>query len=114
VNFSGNDIVTFAYSYGATTQIVVGGSGVLSPTGTTFSPASSTSNTTQISVSAGGHVTPSGSAFDVQLILPAANIADLGGASSNLLFQDLDILGGTLTSGSVNLNVIGTITANLR
>ena len=34
--------------------------------------------------------------------------------SSNLAFQDIDILGGTLNSGAVALNVIGTNTSKLR
>jgi len=65
-------------------------------------------------VNAGGSLAPTNCAFDLPLFLPAANVQDLGGSSTNLRFQDIDILGGNLNSGEVDLNVIGVNTSKLR
>ncbi len=57
-----------------------------------------------------------GNSFNTNLFLSAADVQYLSGAgSNNAQFNDIDILAGTLTSGTLALNAIGTAsTANLR
>jgi hypothetical protein len=111
LGFSSGDAVAFPNAGFASSQIVVGAGGALNATSTTFG---GTDTNDAISVSAGGHFLPGGCAVGVAVWLPAANVADLGGASSNVSFGNIDIFAGTLGSGQVSLNAIGLNTANLQ
>ncbi|HKI35295.1 MAG TPA: hypothetical protein VKA46_25785, partial [Gemmataceae bacterium] len=114
LSFASSDVVTFgATNDFATEQVVVGSGGLLNASGTTFT-ASTTNNSGLITVNSGGQLAPSGCTFQLPLFLPAVNVANLGGASSNVSFQDINIVAGTLSSGEVDLNAIGTSTTNLR
>src|SRR5262249_7546661 len=123
VNLGAGDAVNFAYSYGATTQVLVGNGGTLTASSTAFAAATTRSNFTPVSVAAGGRLKASSSSFALNqlyldngsvlnagdlagdifnqpLYLPASEVQYLSGAnSSNLSFQDIDILAGTLASG---------------
>ena len=118
VSFGNNDSVFLGVSgYNGPEQIVVGSGGVLTASGASFSAPLyynfPYSNTGTISVVTGGQFTPTTSTFTaVPVYLPAVNVAQLG--STNVSFGDIDILGGTLGSGSVALNVICTNPTNLR
>src|SRR5207302_239828 len=106
------DIFGLGSNYNGGTQVVV--NGTLTATGTTFNQPGG-GYFTSLTVNSGGHLTPSGCAFDLPLFLPAGNVQDLGGANSNLRFQDINILAGTLATGqTVALNAIGTDTTKLR
>ena len=119
MSFGANDQVTLGVGglfANTTEQLVAGGGGALSASGVTFTAPSAVNsnytNTGSINVAVGGQFTPTSSTFNVPVYLPAANVAALG--TSNLSFQDIDILGGTLASGSVALTVNCTNTTNLR
>ncbi len=128
--------VTFAYSFGTTTQLVVGNGGTLNATSTSFT-AASTGNTTVLLVNAGGHLHASNSTFNITrvyfddgsllsagdlngnafasstfgtaLFLPASGVQYLSGpGNNNLAFADVNILAGSLPSGqTLALNAIG-------
>src|SRR5579871_5243360 len=141
LNFGSGSTVALKYSYGATTQIVVGNGGLLTATGTAFRADTTSNDFTQIDVTAGGHLKATnstfflnqlyldngsilsagdlvGNGFDLPLWVPAADVQYLAGSGNdNLRFQDINILNnGSLASGqTLALNVIGTATtANLR
>jgi hypothetical protein len=105
LSFASGDTLTLPTnccgSYG---QIVA--SGVLNATGTTFSGGGS------IMVNSGGVIDPTGSAFGVTLTLPYNDLATVA-ANSNVSFDQIDIESGTLSSGTLALNLMGTNNANL-
>jgi hypothetical protein len=83
--------------------------------------ADSTFALTQLVLNTGALVNAgdlSNNAFDLPIFVPASAVPLLsasGGGSDNVRFQDINILAGTLVSGSLNLDAIGTgTTANLR
>ena len=134
LTFATNDSVSMPYSYGATSELVVANAGVMTATTTSFSGANSTNCTTEIVVSSGGHFTASNSYFGSSLTqvylsqgsilnsgdmsnntfvcplyLPAADIPDFSGSgNANAQCADVEILGGSLTSGTLALTPIGT------
>ncbi len=140
LTFGNGDTVTFAYSYGATTQIQVGNGGLLTASTTTFTAPDTVDDLVQIYVNSGGHLQAnnstfalsrvyldngnilnatdlSGNSFNDPLFLPAADVQYLSGSGSdNAQFQDIDILPGSVPSGqTLALNAIGTAsTAKLR
>ena len=138
INFAAGDTVTLDVdAFNSTTQIIV--NGTFNATGTVFNriggniagltvnsggrlfAASSTFALSRLTLNVGAVVNAgdlSNNAFDGPIFLPA-NLVPLfsaaEGGSDNLRFQDVNILAGTLNSGSLNLNAIGTgTTANLR
>ena len=130
VTFTPGDTVTLdgACCY-STQQIVV--AGTLSATGTTFN--SNGTGTSNFAVSAGGHLEASNSTFNLnQLTLDNSSILNSGDLTgdtfnlpiyvpygdiqilaSNASFQQININTGTLASGTLNLNLIGTNTSKL-
>ena len=137
LTFASGDALTISNN-GAATQIVVGSGGLLMASGTTFTNIGSFFNG-HIEVVSGGHLQASncefalnqlyldagcilnsgdlvGNGFDLPVFLPATDVQYLSGTgSNNLRFQDIDILLGTLASGTLALNAIGTATtASLR
>jgi hypothetical protein len=139
LSFGTGDTVNFVNAYATATDIVVGGTGAMIATTTSFYNSGSYYNS-QVYVAGGGHLQASncgfsisslsldnasvlnpgdlvGNAFDLPLTLPAGEVQYLSGAGgNNLRFQDINILGGTLGNNqSLALNAIGTATtANLR
>ncbi len=131
LNFASGDIVTLQSQYGSSTPIVVGGT--MNAAGTTFNNSGSYNNGT-ISVNSGGHMLASGSSFNISSIsLNNTSILNSGDWTSNTFnlpifvpyndvqyltgntaFQDININGGTLASGTLNLNVIGTNISSIR
>ena len=93
-------------------EIVVGGT--ITATGTTFAPSGSTAATANFQVNTGstlqsGSVT--GNIFNLPISVPVADVPLL---ATNLSFQNVAIDAGTLSSGTVTINLIGTATtANL-
>ena len=131
LSFSSGDTVTFdvncCYS---TQQIAVGGT--LSATGTTFT-SSNSSGISNIAVGPGGHLEASSSTFGITQIsldnssilnsgdltgdifnsLVAVPYGDVQYLGSNTSFQQITINAGTIASGALNLNLIGTNTTKL-
>ena len=111
LTFGSLDSVSFPTAQYDTTQIVVDAGGVLNATSTTFvNPGLAYGSTNQISVSTGGTISPTGSTFNVPIFVPYNDVASLSG---NYSFDNVNIIAGTLTSGEVDLNLIGTVTTNL-
>ena len=116
LSFGTGDTVSLALGNGGgnTTEIVVNGS--FTATGTTFAPSGTdTSNVATILVN-NGSIIQSGSLtsniFNLPISVPAADVPLL---ASNLSFENVNIDAGTLTTGTVNINLIGTAsTANLQ
>src|SRR5262249_5042014 len=134
MNLAAGDTINFAYSYGATTTLAVGGT-LTAPSADTFQAGSLSSNTTQLQVAAGGRLLPphknfnlsqlsldnssvlnsgdlTGNTFNLSFYVPYADVANLAG---NAAFHDVDINGATLPSGgTLNLTALATNNANLR
>ncbi len=111
LTFGSNDSVSFPTAQYDTTQIVVTAGGVLNATSTTFvNPGLAYDSTNQISVNTGGIISPTGSTFNVPIFVPYNDVSSLSG---NYSFDDINIIAGTLSSGEVDLNLIGTVTTNL-
>ena len=90
--------------------------GSFTATGTTFAPSGTdTSNVATILVNTGSTIQSSSltsNIFNLPISVPAADVPLL---ATNLSFQNVAIESGTLTSGTVNINLIGTTsTANLQ
>ena len=89
--------------------------GTITATGTTFAPSGSAGATANLQVNTGstlqsGSVT--GNTFNVPISVPAADVPLL---ANNLSFETVDIDAGSLASGTVTINLIGTATtANLQ
>ena len=72
--------------------------------GTTFNVNASNEGTGSISVNSGGVFTPALSAFNIPIEVPYTGVASLAG---NVSYDTVDILPGTLPSGStLNLNAL--------
>ena len=117
MTLSNGDTLSLSNSYPGGSQVVV--NGTLTATGATFNQTGGGSYPASLNVNAGGNLIVSNNSFNLQLYLPAANVAQLSaalGGSDNKQFQDINITGGTLAGGStLNLNSIGTVsTASLR
>jgi hypothetical protein len=133
LSFASGDAVYFATAQYATTQIVV--NGTMSATGTNFiNPGNAYASTNQVVVNSGGELKATGSTFGVnQLtlangsVLQSTDLAndifnlpiyvpalDIPLLAANRNFQAINILAGSLNSGTLSLNLIGTAsTANL-
>ena len=138
-SFSTGDLMTINGG-GSSTEIEVGSGAVLTAVGTTFSSTSSSSSNGQIVVNSNGHFTASsctfassfdqvvlnsgsilnsgdfaGDSFSCPLYLPESDVQDLSGTGfSNIAFEDIEILAGTLTSAqTLALNEIGTSPSSL-
>jgi hypothetical protein len=115
-------------------QIAVGSGGVLTATGTTFSGSGSisvssnghftaasslfASTLSQINLNTGSILNPgdfTGDSFSCPLYLSENEVQDLSGTGfSNVSFEDIEIVAGTLPAGqTLALNKIGTTTSNL-
>ncbi len=78
--------------------------------GTTFTGTDYSGN---IVVNSGGIITPTGSTFNVPLFVPYNDVASLA-AGNNVSFDQIEIGSATLPSGNeLDLDSIGTNTANL-
>ena len=91
------------YSYG---ELVV--AGALDTTDATISGVSGTG----VTVNSGGTIDPAGTAFNVLLTVPYADVAEMA-ANSNVSFEQIDIETGTMASGTLALNLMGTNTTGL-
>ncbi len=90
-------------------QLVV--DGTLAASGTTF--AEGTGTGANITVDPGGIITPVSSTFNLPLFVPYNDVASLA-AGNNVSFDQIEIDSGTLPSGQeLDLDLIGTNTANL-
>ena len=85
-------------------QISVGGS--LTANGTTFNGDTRTTFT----ITPTGTISGASNTFNTALIVPYNDVSALAGNTS---FEQIEISGGTLSSGTVSLNSIGSITTNL-
>ncbi len=134
LNFATGDTVSFNnYAYDSTTSIVVNGNDDRHRDDT-FSLTTNSGYTTVIQVNSGGHLTASnstftltqlsldnssvlnkgdwqGNVFDTPVFLPYNDVQYLG---DNASFDDIDINAGTISSGTLSFNQIGTNTSNLR
>ena len=106
LSFAAGDAVTLGASGYGPAYIVA--SGIMTASGTTFTSPGNAGST--ITVDSGGLITPSGSTFNLPLFVPYGDVQDLNG---NLSFDQIEIDSGTLSSGTLNLNLIGTNTSNL-
>ena len=132
MTFGSYDSVSLVTAYGSgteSTEIQV--NGVLDASTTTFT--GSGGYFTEISINPGGHLIAAGSTFNfselylnngsvlnsgdltgdvfnVPLYLPYSDVQYLGG---NISFDNVEINGGTMTGGTLNLNLIGINTTNL-
>ena len=84
-------------------QLVV--AGTLNVAGTTFNGGGPS-----ITVDSGGTINPTGSTFNVVLVVPYNEVAAL---TNNVSFDQIEIESGTLSSGTLALNAIGTTTTHL-
>jgi hypothetical protein len=135
VSFGAGDMVTFGTAFNQATQFLV--NQTFSATGTTFvANAPNGNSSTLIQVNAGGTLSATGSTFALSQVIwangstPASGtlttngfdesitvpISGIAALTANRRFQDIDILGATLSGNqNVALNAIGTDTvANLR
>ena len=99
---------------GNTTAIVV--NGTFTATGATFAQSGTdTSNVATIEINAGSSIqstTVTGDIFNLPISVPAADVPLL---ANNLSFENVDINAGTLASGTVTMNLLGTVsTANMQ
>src|SRR5262249_22814630 len=78
-------------------------------TGTTFNRGD---NVSYITVDSGGTITPASSTFNLPLIVPYGDVASLG-SGNNVSFDQVEINAGTLASGELDLNQIGTNPSSL-
>ena len=117
LGFATGDTVTFAlgssFGAGLTTEIVVNGG--FTATGTSFVQSGTASGAVGTILVNTGSTIQSGSLtnniFNLPISVPAADVPLL---ASNQSFQQVDIDSGTLSSGTVNINLIGTVsTSNL-
>ncbi len=127
LSFATGDQVVFQRGYAE--QIVV--NGTMTATGTTFS-ATNTGGSVQVNANA--HLTASGCTFSItQVALDSSSILNSGDLTNNVFngtslalpwnfvpliaqnasFSDIDINPGTMPSGTLALDAIGTNTANL-
>ena len=95
-----------------TSAIVV--NGILNASGATFYYTTSPDGqgSAQIQVNSGGVITPTGSTFKLPIAVPYSDVPSLA-ASMNVSFDQIEINSGTLSSGTLDLEQIGTNTANL-
>ena len=108
LSFASGDTLTFGVSCCSAAEIVV--AGTLTAAGTTFT---GTGESGTIVVNSGGIITPTGSTFNVPLIVPYNDVASLA-AGNNVSFDQIEISSATLPSGNeLDLDLIGTNTANL-
>ena len=109
LSFGDGDTVTMgAGCCVATAEIAV--SGTMNTTGTTFAD---TGDGGSIVVSSGGMITPTDSTFGMPLFVPYNDVAVLA-AGNNVSFNQIEIDSGTMPSGNeLDLDQIGTNTANL-
>jgi hypothetical protein len=136
LSFAGGDIVNLTYAANDTTEIVVASGGSLSALNTTFNNQTPTSNTADLIVDNGGQISAgsctfnitevalnnnlgtgnlTGNTFNCPLYLLVTDVPHLSGSGNNNdQFDNIDLEGGTLTSGTISLNIIGSgSTANL-
>ena len=106
LTFGTGDTVDLSTNYAGTAQILVGGS--LTAAGTTFN--SGTGTASNITVNSGGIITPTTSTFNLPLFLPYVDVPSLAGNTS---FDQVEIESGTLSTGTLALNLIGTNPTNL-
>ncbi|HLJ95855.1 MAG TPA: hypothetical protein VKU02_21945, partial [Gemmataceae bacterium] len=106
----GSTLTLDASGYQANTQLIV--NGTLTASGSTFSQTGG--SFAAVTISHAGDL--SANRFDLPLYVPAALVPQLaGGTTANRRFQDINILSSTISSGSLDLNAIGSeSTANLR
>ena len=105
-SFATDDVVTLnGGSVGGASQITV--DGILNTTGTTFTGTDGSN----ITINSGGVINPTVSAFNLPVFLPYNDVPSL--ANNNVSFDQIEINPGTLSSGTLALNLIGTNTANL-
>ncbi len=108
LSFASGDTLTLGSACCSAAEIVV--AGTLTAAGTTFTGISESGT---IVVNSGGIITPTGSTFNVPLFVPYNDVASLA-AGSNVSFDQIEISAATLPSGSeLDLDLIGTDTANL-
>ncbi len=108
LSFASGDTLTLGSACCSAAEIVV--AGTLTAAGTTFTGISESGT---IVVNSGGIITPTGSTFNVPLIVPYNDVASLA-AGTNVSFDQIEISAATLPSGSeLDLDLIGTDTANL-
>ena len=108
LSFASGDTVTMGAGCCSAAEIVV--AGTLTAAGTTFTGTGSSGT---VVVNSGGIITPTGSTFNVPLIVPFSDVASLA-AGNNVSFDQIEISSATLPSGNeLDLNAIGTKTANL-
>ncbi len=107
VDFGSGDTVTLdGACCGSTQQIAV--AGTLTATDTTFN--TNGTGTSNFAVSAAGQLEASNSTFNLPIYVPYVDVPFL---ANNASFQQVDIDAGTLLSGTLDLNLIGTNTSNL-
>ena len=95
-----------------TTTIAV--NGVFNASGATFYYTNSPdgAGSALIQVNSGGVITPTGSTFKLPIAVPYTNVTSLA-AGMNVSFDQIEINSGTLSTGNLDLEQIGTNTANL-
>ena len=110
LSFATGDTVTLDGSCcDASRSIVV--AGTLTASGTTFTEVPVPARASRSS--SGGIITPVSSTFNLPLFVPYNDVASLA-AGNNVSFDQIEIDSGTLPSGNeLDLNLIGTNTANL-
>ncbi len=119
LSFAAGDAVSLAGTFnGGATQLLVSNGGLLTAAGTAFSGGNAAYNSVYLDngslLQANGGL--SGNSFALPLYLAAGNVQYLSGnGNSNVSFQDIDLLTGSIPSGqTVALNAIGSDTSNLR
>ena len=112
LNVGASSTVALTQGNNSTTEIAV--NGTLNATSAIFDITGSAINApvTIIQVNPGGIITPTGSTFSLPLFVPYNDVSTLA-AGNNQSFDQIEIDAGTLSSGTVNLNQIGTSTTNL-
>ncbi len=136
VIFAGNNTLTFTFAAFNTTELIVENGASLSVNTTQFTQSVSGNDTSELEVDTGGQIQVSNSSFSLTevalnnslttgnltnnsfncpLYVPYTDLPYLSGTgNNNYQFQDINILPGTLSSGTLSLNAIGTgSTANL-
>ena len=108
LSFASGDTLTMGSGCCSAAEIAV--AGTLTAAGTTFTGTGSSGT---VVVNSGGIITPTGSTFNVPLIVPYNDVASLA-AGNNVSFDQIEISSATLPSGNeLDLDAIGTKTANL-
>ena len=109
VSFADDDTVTLNSGCCPTSQSLDVG-GTLTAVGTTFTTTGAGS---EVSVSSTGIITPSQSSFDLPLYVPYNDVAALA-SGSNVSFDQIEIIAGTMPGGSdLDLDEIGTTAVSL-